>query len=253
MGWHNSMADIIAHRGYSGKYPENTLLAFKKAYEFGAHGFELDVHMTKDGRLVVCHDETIDRTSNGSGSIQELTLKQIQSYQFLAEFPEFAETEDHQDITAPSLQEVFEWYKDLPEAFRLNIELKTDINHYPDIVQKTLSLVDEYGLADRVFISSFNSYTILEVRERNPEIETGFLTLNAILDAGEYCKRYGVENYHPYHVMLSQADVDSAKREQVRVNAYTANKPEEIQRMIALDIEGIITNEVELALSLISK
>jgi len=104
---------IWAHRGASGYAPENTLLAFKKAIELGANGIELDVQMTKDGELVVCHDETIDRTSNGSGWIKDMTLAELKSLDFSCGQKDFA------GVTIPTMREVFELLA--PTGFIINI------------------------------------------------------------------------------------------------------------------------------------
>ena len=114
---------VFAHRGASGDYPENTMLSFRKSLEIGVDGIELDVHKSKDGKLVVIHDEDIQRTFKGKGLVKDYTLEELQ--QFTCRKFEFVNN-DHCKI--PTLRDVFELIKD--EDITLNIEAKTDLIHY---------------------------------------------------------------------------------------------------------------------------
>ena len=117
--------EIFAHRGASGYAPENTLEAFRLAVEQGAHGVELDVHLCRSGELVVAHDETVDRVSDGHGRIQDLSLRDLKALRFNRTHPEFA------DARIPTLEEVFELLA--PTPLRINIELKNSVIDYPDL------------------------------------------------------------------------------------------------------------------------
>ena len=117
---------IWAHRGASGHAPENTLEAFQKAIDMKADGVELDIQLTKDGEIVVCHDETIDRTSNGIGSVKDYTLAELKKFNFNKTHPEYA----HASI--PTMKEVFELIK--PSPLTINIELKTGQYDYDGTV-----------------------------------------------------------------------------------------------------------------------
>lgn len=142
---------VWAHRGASGYCPENTLAAFQKAVELCADGIELDMQMTSDGELVVCHDETIDRTSNGSGWIKDKTLAELKALNFSYGKKGFS------GATIPTMREVFELLDDAD--IMINIELKTGIVFYPGMAEKLLKLTSECGFSDRVIYSSFNHYT----------------------------------------------------------------------------------------------
>ncbi|MFL2127805.1 glycerophosphodiester phosphodiesterase [Ruoffia sp. FAM 26255] len=241
------MSMIIAHRGYSGKYPENTMLAFEKAYEYGADGIELDIQLTKDSKIVICHDEEIDRTSNGKGFIRDYTLAELREFEFRNNMYDLEdETEDN--IKIPTLDEFLNWLK--TTELMVNIEFKTSIVEYKGIVVKAIELVKERELEDRVIFSSFNHNTIKEVKELDSSLRCGFLTVANLLNPEEYCKKYEVEYYHPMFVsaLLSPKIVTDCKKLGIGVNAYTANDSEHIQALIALNIEGVITNEVELAI-----
>ena len=152
------MTKNFAHRGFSGKYSENTMLAFQKAIEVGADGIELDVQLTKDGELVIIHDETIDRTTDGKGYVVDYTYEELSkfdaSYIYRGKFG---------FNKIPTLKEYFELVKDLD--FITNIELKTGINEYLGIEEKVYQIIKEYKLEKKVIISSFNHFSILRMKK----------------------------------------------------------------------------------------
>ena len=158
---------IFAHRGASSYAPENTLPAFALAASQGADGIELDVHLTRDGQLVVIHDETLERTTNGSGWVKDHTLAQLQQLRADNHTPGFA------DASIPTLEQVLELVK--PTGMLVNIELKTSLIWYEGLEEKTVELVRAMGMEDRVIYSSFNHYSIEKVRQLDPEAETAYL------------------------------------------------------------------------------
>ena len=169
---------IFAHRGASGYAPENTLAAFRLAEEQGSDGVELDVQLTKDGEVVVIHDEKIDRTSTGTGFVRDYTLEELKKFSF------HNHMEAYEGETIPTLEEVLNLLK--PGKMEVNIELKTGIFWYPEIEEKTMEIVKKTGMEDRVIYSSFNHYSIQEVRRLNPEAETAYLYGDVILDVEKY-------------------------------------------------------------------
>ena len=158
---------IFAHRGASRYAPENTLPAFALAAEQGADGVELDVHLTRDDQLVVIHDETLERTTDGAGWVKDCTLAQLQALSAANGMDGFAGTR------VPTLRQVLEQLR--PTGLLVNIELKTSVIWYAGIEQKTLELVRDLGMADRVIYSSFNHYSIQQVRARDPSARTAYL------------------------------------------------------------------------------
>ena len=138
----------FAHRGFKGRYPENTLLAFKKAIEVGADGIEFDVHFSKDGELVIIHDETLERTTDGQGLVKEKTLKELKNLNASKLYPEIKQ----QEIL--TLREYFDFAKDLD--IMTNIELKTSIITYEGIENEVYKLIKEYNLGEKIIVSSFN-------------------------------------------------------------------------------------------------
>ena len=145
------MSLIYGHRGASGYAPENTLEAFRLAMEMGADGFELDVHMSKDGALVVIHDESVDRTTDGTGLVRDLTLAQLKTLDASCGM------EAYKGAKIPTLDEVFDLIRDTRHI--VNVEVKTDEWFYPQIEEKCLALAKEKGVEDRILYSSFNHYT----------------------------------------------------------------------------------------------
>ena len=158
----------FAHRGFSGQYPENTMLAFKKAWEAGADGIELDVQMTKDGQVVVIHDEKVDRTTNGSGNVRDLTLAELRKLD-----ASYIYTGKMGVNPVPTFEEYCAWVAGTDLV--TNIELKTGVYPYPGIEAKVWELIQKYHLENKVIISSFNHYSILRMKELAPELPYGLL------------------------------------------------------------------------------
>jgi glycerophosphoryl diester phosphodiesterase len=241
------MTQIISHRGYSAKYPENTMIAFQRAVELGTHGIELDVQMSKDGEIVICHDETIDRTSNGSGYIKDMTVKELKQYDFGSKFNRIHAKYEFQEI--PTLKEYFEYIKDF-DVFT-NVELKTNIFKYEGIQMKLWDLIKEFEMEERTIISSFNHHSIMEMKKIAPHIKCGFLTMCGLLHPGTYTKQYSVECYHPVFRSLTEEDIKNCQSENIEINTYTVNDEKQIMRLIDYHITNIITDETELGLRLI--
>ena len=149
---------VWGHRGASGYAPENTMTAFEKAVELGADGIELDVQLTKDGELVVIHDETIDRVSGGSGWVKDFTYAKLIKHNFNRTHPEY----EHAQI--PTLEEVYALIK--PTDLTINVEIKTGVVFYPEIEERVLDLTERMGLTERVIFSSFNHYSIQKVTQQ---------------------------------------------------------------------------------------
>lgn len=223
------------HRGFSGAYPENTMLAFEKALEAGCEGIELDVHLTRDGEVVIIHDETIDRTSNRRGKVMDMTYEELCqvdfSYRFAGQF-------GFQKI--PTLREYFNLVGD--RDIVTNIELKTGVYEYPGIEKAVYDIIQEYHMEEKVIISSFNHHSVLRMKKIAPQLRCGFLSETWILDVGSYVERYGVEAYHPQFHMLTKEETNDLKAHNIAINTWTVNEPEDIQHMIDLEVDGIISN-----------
>ena len=229
------MTKNFAHRGFSAAYPENTMLAFQKAYETGCHGLEMDVHLSRDGVPVILHDETVDRTTNGSGWVFDMTAAQLReldaSYRFAGQM-------GHNPI--PTLEEVLDWAKDT--GLILNLELKTNVNQYPGIEKKVIDMVCRFGMQERVILSSFNHETLLRCKALAPNIPCGALTESWIVDFDRYLAALGIECAHPEHWYLTDEHIARLKEKGIRINTWTVNDPAIMQRLIEKEVEILITN-----------
>ncbi len=231
------MVKNFGHRGFSGKYPENTRLAFQKAIETpGCDGIEMDVHLTRDGELVIIHDEALDRTCvNMTGLVKDYTLDELRKADLSFKYK--GQVEPQQIMTLREYLELLE-----PTALTTNIELKTGIFVYEGIEKKVLDLVREFDMVDRIIISSFNHYSVIRAKEICPEIKCGLLTESWILNAGKYVKSAGVECYHPIFYNNTKELVDEIKKEGVEINTWTVNEEKDIREMIRVGVTTIIGN-----------
>lgn len=230
------MSLVFAHRGFSAAYPENTMLAFQKAIEAGADGIELDVHLTKDDKIVVIHDETIDRTTNGSGEVRSFTLEELRHFDAAISKKRIFSFEP-----IPTLQEYFDLVRDLPLV--TNIELKNGIFPYYGLEEKVLQLIHAYHLEDRILLSSFNHQSIAKCRSLAPEIARGFLYDCWLIDAGGYAKSYGAQYLHPSYYSLNSETVDEIQKKGVGLNVWTVNDPAVMEALAQKNVYGIITND----------
>ena len=226
---------IWAHRGASGVMPENTLCAFQKAVDLKADGVELDIQLTRDNQIVVCHDETIDRTSDGKGFVKDYTLEELKSFNFNKTHPEIS----HAEI--PTMKEVFELLK--PTGLTINIELKTGVFDYEGIEEKIIALTHEEGFENRVIYSSFNHYSILEIQKLDPQAKTAFLYADGALNMPEYGRDHHVNALHPDKVNLRYPDfVEKTRKYGLDVNVWTVNTEEDIRKCLDYRVHGIIGN-----------
>lgn len=233
------MCKIFAHRGYSGKYPENTMIAFKKALECGVDGIELDVQLTKDGEVVIIHDETIDRTTTGKGFVVDYTYEELEKFDASFKFKDLGFNK------IPTLREYFQLVKDYDIV--TNVELKTGINEYLGIEEKVWELIKEYNLEEKVIISSFNHFSVMRMKDIAPQLKYGFLSEDWIIDAGKYTHFHGVQCYHPRFNNLVPDVIKELKKYNLEINTWTVNLEEDMRYLYSNNIDVIITNYPELA------
>lgn len=237
------MTEIFAHRGASAYAPENTLKAFSMAIEQGAEGIELDVQMSRDGHLVVAHDETLDRVTGTKGWLKDCTLAELKAMSFDNGM------EEYRGIQIPTLQEVLE-LADV-HGIEVNIELKTGIYWYPQIEEKTVELVQKMQMTDRVIYSSFNHYSVQKIKQLDPQAQLAYLYSDVMLDVETYAKESGVYALHPavYHVKMADF-AEKYKASGCKVRVWTVNEPEYMRELIQQDWEAIITNYPDVALNI---
>lgn len=239
-----SKTKIFAHRGASGYAPENTLEAFALAITQGADGIELDVQLTKDGIPVVIHDETIDRVTEKKGWVKDYTLKELKELTVLKnKFPEYSAAK------IPTLEEVLDAVK--ASGIQVNIELKTGIYWYPEIEQKVADLVKKAGMEERVIYSSFNHYSIQQMKKIVPEAETAYLYSDVILNVAEYAKNTKVDGLHPavYHVKMADF-LNEYLGSNLNVRVWTVNEKADMKWLIDAGVTAIITNYPDMAVQI---
>jgi len=234
---------IYAHRGASAYAPENTMAAFVKAVELGSGGIELDVHMTKDGHIVVVHDEAIDRTSDGSGKIKDLNFSELLRFDFGRWF-----SDEFVGERVPSLEQVLELLSGW-NGF-LNIEIKSNDN---DIESSVISLINMYRMRDKVIVSSFNHYVIVNIKKLDEGIKTGALIMEMLYKPWEYAKRIGANAIHPYYRAINKEYIEECLENDLEVNVFTVDRPEDVKLFAKTNVSGIITNVPDVALKSLSE
>ncbi len=230
--------DIFAHRGVSAHYPENTIAAFKAASKLPVTGIELDVHLTADGELVVIHDETIDRTSNGSGYVKDYTLQELRTFDFGLWFSTEFEGEG-----LPTLGEILELF--IGTNHRINIEIKTDVFPYDGIEALVIKEVAAYQMTERVIISSFNHESIQIVSQIAPYIEKAALFAEILVDFNGYASRIPANAIHVSLPTAFRKSVGKALQEGAIVRVYTVNNIEYAYQLQQLGIQAIFTDDPE--------
>ena len=233
------MALNFGHRGFSGRYPENTMLAFEKAIEAGCDGIELDVHLSSDGEVVIIHDERVDRTSDGCGYVGRMSLKELQALDVFAAY-----RGQYGVNRIPTLKEYLELARD--GGIMTNIELKTGIYTYPGIEEKTLKLIDEFGMRDKIIISSFNHYSVKRMQALAPDMVYGLLEESRLIDTVGYTAAQGVQAIHPEYHMVDEEFMAQAKAHGLAVNVWTVNSESSMRRLADLGVDILIGNYPDL-------
>jgi glycerophosphoryl diester phosphodiesterase len=238
------MTYIFAHRGSSKDCPENTMAAFKKAYKDGADGIELDVQLSKDGVPVIIHDEKIDRTTTKKGNVADFTYEQLLQIDAGSWFSKSFAAE-----RIPSLEMLLEWIAPLPML--LNIELKNNIIEYNSLEEKTLALVQKYGMENRTVLSTFNHYSLIKIRKLNPTIETAPLYSAGLYEPWEYVKAVCSQSAHPHYKSLQPYIMDGFNKNNIPVRPYTVNSKKWMKYFFEWGAQAIITDYPLVAKSLL--
>jgi glycerophosphoryl diester phosphodiesterase len=236
---------VFAHRGASAHAPENTLAAFELALTEGADAIELDAKLSSDGHAVVIHDMTVDRTTGAHGRVKELPLAELRSLGagsfFSAKFP---------SEKIPLLEEVFEA---VGRRTFINVEL-TNYNAPNDhLVETVCMLVKKFGLQKRVLFSSFFALNLTKARGLLPEVPRGLLAFPGLL--GAWARSFGFafgkyQALHPHVKDATHQQVQRARRLERRVHVWTVNAEEEMRRLFSWGVDGIFTDDPQLAVRL---
>jgi len=220
---------VVAHRGFSGAYPENTLLAFEKAVELGVDFVELDVHQTKDKEIVVCHDERIDRTTDGKGFIKEMTYEEIKRY-------DAGKWKGYPGEKIPLLKEVFEKVGD---KVKILIEIKEcDIAALVDLIKK-------HKIGKRVILGSFNLEYIKEARKLLPDVCTALISWDVPENLDELI-RYGIRKLDVGFPNLNKEIVKELVGYGFVVNTWTPDTEEELKKTLSFGVQFITTDRPDI-------
>lgn len=232
---------VWAHRGASAYAPENTLAAFQQAISLKADGIELDVQRTKDGQLVVIHDETVDRVSRASGWVKDFTYERLKKINVNQHFPQFGAQ------SIPTLEEVYELIR--PTNLTINVELKTGVIFYPEIEEQVLELTERMGLQERVIYSSFNHYSIRRIRCLKPDAVTGMLYQDGMIGAVDYAKKtVQADALHPAIYNVQYPDFfKECQRHGMKVHVWTVNEEKYMRLLCENEADAMITNDPKLA------
>lgn len=226
---------VLGHRGAMGDAPENTLPSFRKGVELMATMVELDIHLSKDGELVVIHDATVDRTTNGTGNVSDLTWPELARLDAGSWFaPEFV------GARIPRLEEVLDAVAD---QVLINIEIKKGPDGpYPEIVDRMAALLEKLQCIDRVVISSFEPSYLRNVRSRLPEVEIAILYSKPWPDVMDEALRQGWNGLHVHRSLVTKEYVDEAHAKGLVLRAWNPNDPGEMRRLIEAGVDGIGTD-----------
>ena len=233
---------IFAHRGASAHAPENTIAAFELALAQQADAIELDVKLSSDGRVVVLHDATVNRTTNGTGRIQNYSLQDLKKLDAGKSF-----SEQYSGEKIPTLDEVFEA---VGKRTFINVELtnyKTPRDH---LVETVCMVVKKHNIQKRILFSSFFASNLSKARSYLPDVPGGLLALRGFL--GSWARSFGFvfgkyAALHPYLSDMSQQQVARVHRLNRRIHVWTVNQEEEMRRLFAWGVDGIFTDDPQLA------
>jgi len=251
---------VLAHRGWSGKYPENTMLAFEKAAAWPVDGLEMDIRSTAEGLPVVIHDERVDRTTNGSGPVNAFTLAELKrldaGYRWSPDggrsFPFRG-----RGLTVPTLAEVFSSFPHL----WLNIDIK---QKNPPMVHAFARMIRDFHLADHVCVGSFDTPTIRAFRRACPEAATAasvrevirLLVLQKLFLARLYRGKgqvLQIPEYYRGRRILERRFVRDAHRKGLAVHVWTVNEREHMERLLEMGVDGLITDYPDRLIDLLER
>lgn len=235
---------IFAHRGSKCNRPENTLPAFEEAVRAAADGIELDVHLTKDQKLVVIHDEKVNRTTNGRGNVRDYDLAQLKALDAGSWF-----SRDFENTKIPLLSEVLEALLEWDFTGQLNIEVKTDKFHYPNIEKFLLELISKQEWPFKIIYSSFNFKSLILLHQLDSSLELAALVKNNLFKIQEAQKAAFISALHPRgnYFLSHQEKFNKACR------LWTVNEDSAIKQAFESNVAAIFTDFPEKAVKIRKK
>jgi len=240
------VTEIWAHRGARREAPENTLPAFELAVAQGADGVEFDVQLTADGAVIVMHDETVDRTTGGSGPVLGHTLAQLQKLDASAGMAR------HRGAQVPTLADTLDLLA--PTGLKLNIELKNSEEDYPGLEEQVLAAIAVHQLADRVVLSTFNHYSLKKLQALGATSQLGMLYTDPLYKPWRYASRLGIGALHPpARFVLGRGWVRRAHAAGLAVRPWVVNSERNLARMFRWGVDAVFTDVPAAALVLREK
>ena len=211
-----------------GYCPENTFASFERGLELGADWIELDVHLSRDGAVIVIHDETLDRTTNGHGSIKDHTLAELRAL----------DAGGGEQI--PALDEVLSWAN--ANGVTLDIEIKNAPIYYAGIEDKVVQLLEAHQMLDQVVVISFDHHAVARVKALAPEVMTGVLYAARPIDCVALARQASADAVLPHHAYVVAEDVAQAHAAGLYVAPWTADDTTTATELIAKGVDAIATN-----------
>ncbi|WP_369797407.1 glycerophosphodiester phosphodiesterase [Paucisalibacillus sp. EB02] len=226
---------IIAHRGASKLAPENTMYAFELGYKLGAEGIETDVQLTKDNIPVLIHDETVKRTTSGTGYVKDYTYEELSKLDAGSWFsPEF------RNARIITLEEFLVWIK--PKDLYINIELKNNKIDYKNLESIVYNMLKTHRLLERTTLSTFNPNSVKRLVTYQNNIEIAFLTSKKYPNLVEYARKLGANALHVKYRLVNQQLMEQAYEKNMPVRVYTVNKYKPMMHCFNQGCDGIFTD-----------
>ena len=235
---------IFAHRGDSAHAPENTISAFQLAVEHGADGIEFDVKVTHDGRVIVLHDQTLQRTTTGYGNLKSFSYDELRMFDSGEKY-----SSKYKNEKIPTLEEVFEA---VGNRLNINIELTNYATPGDDLIEKVAKILAQVNDTSKVMFSSFNWSNLKKIHKLCPEIPCGLLALPGIagwLSRSSFTRNVPHEAIHPYFADVNKNSVKAWHQQGKKVNVWTVNEPKEMLRLNDIGVDMIMTDDPALAKS----
>ncbi len=241
---------VMAHRGFRDVAPENTIASFRKALQIGADMVETDVHLTKDRQVIIMHDDTIDRTTNGKGPVENFTLEQLKKFDAGSKFSPVFKGEP-----IPTLEDLLQFAKD---KISLNIEIKktsVEKRSQDGIEKKVVDLIAKYGMEEYVIISSFSEVALTRVKQLNPHISTGLLMVSDGLFRSPVSKVASVkaDAFHEMGKFVYKNEITKLHQFDIEQNTWTINDPHQMSELINKGVDSLITDRPDLALRVLEE
>ncbi|HEX7066346.1 MAG TPA: glycerophosphodiester phosphodiesterase family protein [Bacillales bacterium] len=221
----------IAHRGYSVKYPENTLSSYQAACDLGFEILELDAHLSKDGIPVLMHDATIDRMTDGEGWIKDYTVEELKRFRV------------GENETIPTLEEALRLVKG---KMIVSIELKQKGYRYPGLEQAVVDVIRKVDMLDQVYIIGFDHYAVARMRQLNNQIELGLVLSGASPAVFSFMKKIRANYLAVGAAYITEEYVRACQEHGVQLIAWTVNTEQQIREMLRYPSVLCTTDELEL-------